>query len=176
MDAVMSIVILFVQLFLGVVLGIISVYLALRFFDRMTEGFDEIAELKKGNVAVAIVLLSLIVSIGTLVGKGVQYFEGVLSTPLSTEMFVVAFVMAVVQILVVLLIAVLSVYLAIRVLDTLTEGIDELKELKRGNVAVALVIAAVIYVIAFIISDSISSINNLWILKPETLASLLGVK
>jgi len=172
----MSIVILFVQIFLGIILGVFSIYLSLRFFDKMTEGIDEIAELKRGNVAMAIVLLSLIVSIGTLVAKGVQYFEGVMSASLSPEMFVVAFVMTVVQILVVLLVAVVSIFIAIRVLDALTVDIDELKELKKGNVAVALMIAGVIYVVSYIISDAISGIDNLWILRPETLASLLGVK
>lgn len=175
MEVITAVVLLFVQLFLGIVLGVASIYLALRFFDRMTEGIDEIAELKRGNVAIAVVLLALIVSIGTLVGKGVMQFEAMFSQGLTTQMFIIAFVMAIVKIVVLLLVAILSIYIAIRVLDTMTVGIDELKELKRGNVAVALLVAAVIYIVAFVVSDAVAGISNLSIFSPETLAALFGV-
>ena len=83
--------------------------------------------------------------------------------------------MAIIQLVVVILIAVLSIYVSIRVLDTMTVGLDELKELKKGNLAVALEIGAVIYVVSLIVSASIGGIQNLAIFKPETLARLLGI-
>lgn len=174
-ETLMSVVMLLIQLFLGIVLGILSVYLAIRFFDRMTEGIDEFAELKKGNVAVAIVLLALIAGIGTIVSTGTIQFGKYFASGLSLPMFFVTFVMLLVQILVVVLIAVLSIYISIRIIDTLTVGIDELKEIKRGNVAVAIEIAAVIYVVSLIVASSITGIENLSVFKPETLGALLGV-
>lgn len=175
MVVVISIVTLLLQLFLGILLGVASIYLAMRFFDKMTEGIDEIAELRRGNVAMAIVLLALIVSIGTLVGKGIVKFESVFAQPLTAPMFVIAFIMAIVQIVVLLLVAIVTIYIAIRVLDTMTVGINELAELKKGNVAVALLVAAVIYIITYIVADAVSGIGDLAIFQPETLAGLLGV-
>jgi len=175
-EVTFSIIVILMQVFLGILLSIISIYLSLRFFDQMTENIDEIAELKKGNVAVAIVLMSLIVSIGLIVNQGVQQFDEVLLRGVSVPFFIVAFIMAIVQIVFVVMVAVLSMYVAIRLVDTMTVGLDELKELKRGNIAVALEIAAVIFVVSFIVSGTISGLNNLSIFRPETLASLLGVQ
>jgi len=175
MEAVVSIVVLLIRLLLGIILGVFSIYLSLRFFDRMTKGIDELKELKKGNVAVAIVLLSLIVSVGTIVSKGIEKFEEVFNPYYSIQLFFIALIMAIVQIVVVILIAIIAIYTGIRILDTMTSGIDEFKELKKGNVAVAIIIAAVIYVVSFIVASSISGIGNLSIFKPETMATMVGL-
>ena len=175
-DLVTSIVVLLIQLFLGLLFSILSIYFSLRMFDKMTEHIDEIAELRKGNIAVAIVLLSLFVSITTIVNQGIQQFDNIFTSSLSVPLFIIAFMMAIVQLVVVLLISIFTIYTAIRVLDTLTVGIDEMKELKRGNIAVALLIAGVIYSVASIVSNSISGIENLAIFKSETLAALLGIR
>jgi uncharacterized membrane protein YjfL (UPF0719 family) len=175
-DVTFSIIVILIQVFLGILLSILTVYLSLRFFDQMMENVDEIAELKKGNIAVAIVLLALIISIGLIVSQGVRQFDEVLLRGISMPFFIIAFIMAIVQIAFVVIIAVLSMYVAIRLVDAMTVGLDELKELKKGNIAVALEIAAVILVVSIIISGTISSLNNLSIFKPEMLAGLLGIQ
>jgi len=176
-DILFSFVVLLIQLFLGILFAVLSVYFALRLFDVMTEEIDEIAELKRGNIAVALVLFTIIVSIATITSQGIQQFENIFNaTTFSLPMFMISFIMAIVQLGVVLLIAVLTIYTAIKVLDTLTVGIDELKELKKGNIAVALLICAVIYTVSFIVAVSISGIENLLIFQPETLATLVGLK
>jgi uncharacterized membrane protein YjfL (UPF0719 family) len=175
-DVTFSIIVVLMQVFFGILLSILSVYLALRFFDNMTEDIDEIAELKKGNVAVAIVLLALVASIGTIVRQGVQQFDDILLRGVSLPFFMIAFIMAVVQLVFVVVIAVLTMYVAIVLLDSMTVGINELKELKRGNVAVAILIAGVLYTVAFVVAGTLSSISTLSIFKPDMLASLLGVQ
>ncbi|VVB73544.1 Uncharacterised protein [uncultured archaeon] len=175
-DVTFSIIVVLMQVFFGILLSILSVYLSLRFFDKMTEDIDEIAELKKGNVAVAIVLLALVASIGTIVKQGVQQFDEILLRGVSLPFFMIAFVMAIVQLVFVVLIAVLTMYVAIVLLDSMTVGINELKELKRGNIAVALLIAGVLYTVAFIVSGTLSNLSTLSIFKPEMLAGLLGIQ
>lgn len=174
--AAVEIIIILIQLILGILFAILSVYLSLRFFDRMTEGIDEIAELKKGNKAVAIILLALIVSIGTVVKEGIQNYGVVFAGQQSLPFFILAFVMSIVQLVVVLAIAVLAIFAAIRVLDSITKGIDELKEIKKGNVAVALMVGAVIFIVSSIVSGAINNIGSLSIFNPELLASLLGIR
>ncbi len=50
------------------VLGVVLMYLAYRLFDLLTPSVDFAAELKKGNVAVAIFIGALFVAIALLIG------------------------------------------------------------------------------------------------------------
>lgn len=51
---------------LGVGLG-----LTVKIFDLTTPGLDEVEELKKGNIAVAIVLAAVIISVGFVIGMAI---------------------------------------------------------------------------------------------------------
>ena len=50
--------------FLSALLMGIGTGLGVKFFDMMTPGLDEMEELRKGNIAVAIVIAAVIVAIG----------------------------------------------------------------------------------------------------------------
>jgi uncharacterized membrane protein YjfL (UPF0719 family) len=54
--------------FLYAVLGVVLMYLSYRGFDLLTPRVDFAAELKKGNVAVAIFLAALFVAIAIIIG------------------------------------------------------------------------------------------------------------
>jgi uncharacterized membrane protein YjfL (UPF0719 family) len=79
------------------------------------------------------------------------------------------------QIFIGILFAILSIYLGLRFYDKMTKGIDEIKELKKGNVAVAILVATVIYLVSLVVAGAISGISDLSIFKPETIANLLGL-
>jgi uncharacterized membrane protein YjfL (UPF0719 family) len=49
-------------------LGVVLMYLAYRLFDLLTPSVDFAAELKKGNVAVAIFIAALFVAIAIIIG------------------------------------------------------------------------------------------------------------
>ena len=51
-----------------------------------------------------------------------------------------------------LLVAVLSLFLAIKVFDKLTKGIDEWKELKKGNMAVAVFLSTIVISVAIMVT------------------------
>jgi len=59
------------QLILGVVLAIGSIYLALNILDKLTEGIDEFGELKKGNVAVALEMGGVIITVAIIIQSGI---------------------------------------------------------------------------------------------------------
>ena len=50
--------------FLSALLMGVGTGLGVRFFDMMTPGLDEMEELRKGNIAVAIVIAAVILAIG----------------------------------------------------------------------------------------------------------------
>jgi uncharacterized membrane protein YjfL (UPF0719 family) len=53
-------------------LGVLLMYVSYRVIDRLTPEVDFPAELKKGNVAVAIVIAAIFLSIGMIVGNALN--------------------------------------------------------------------------------------------------------
>ncbi|HEY8795798.1 MAG TPA: DUF350 domain-containing protein [Gemmatimonadaceae bacterium] len=58
--------------FLYATLGVVLMWLAYRLFDRLTPQVDFAEELKKGNVAVAIFIAALFLSIALIVGRALN--------------------------------------------------------------------------------------------------------
>ncbi|MDQ2929536.1 MAG: DUF350 domain-containing protein [Gemmatimonadaceae bacterium] len=58
--------------FLYATLGVALMWLAYRVFDRLTPDVDFAEELKKGNVAVAIFIAALFLSIAIIVGRALN--------------------------------------------------------------------------------------------------------
>ncbi|MCX8174741.1 MAG: DUF350 domain-containing protein [Candidatus Micrarchaeota archaeon] len=161
-----------VQLIFGLVLAMGSVYIGLKLFDKMTEHTDEMAELKKGNIAVAILLGAIIFSIANVVEGGVSSLSASFTKSLSGGEMLAAFVIGLVNLLLGVVLAVFSIYIAINILDKITVGIDEFKELKKGNVAVAIIMAAVLFAVSFVIRGAVAGMAAA--LSPTALASALG--
>ena len=57
--------------FLYAALGVVLMYLAYRLIDRLTPEVDFPAELKRGNIAVAIFIAALFVAIALIVGRAI---------------------------------------------------------------------------------------------------------
>ncbi len=58
--------------FIYATLGIVLMWVAYRVFDRLTPQVDFAEELKKGNVAVAIFIAALFLSIALIVGRALN--------------------------------------------------------------------------------------------------------
>jgi uncharacterized membrane protein YjfL (UPF0719 family) len=70
-DGLFTVVIAVVQLFLGIILAVGSIYLALKVLDRLTSGVNEFEELRKGNVAVALEMAGVIIAVAVIIQTGV---------------------------------------------------------------------------------------------------------
>jgi uncharacterized membrane protein YjfL (UPF0719 family) len=160
------------QLIVGLALAMGSVYLGLKMFDRLTEGTDEMAELKKGNVAIAILLGAIILSIANIVESGVSGLTGVFTSGLSYLQTVAALFIGLVNLAIGVIFSIFSIYIAVNVLDKITVGIDEFKELRKGNVAVAIIMAAVLIAVSFVIRGAVTGMANA--ISPQSVASALG--
>jgi len=160
------------QLAIGLFLAMGSVYLGIKMFDRLTEGIDEMKEIQKGNVAVAILLGAIILSIASVVEGGVYSLTQSIIPGLTPMELSAALLIGVVNLIVGVILAILSIYVAISMLDKITVGIDEFKELKRGNVAIAIVMAAVLFAVSFVIRGAVVSMAST--LSPQSVAMTLG--
>ena len=160
------------QLAIGLFLAMGSVYLGIKMFDKLTEGIDEMKELQKGNVAVAILLGAIILSIASVVEGGVYGLTQSIIPGLTPMELSAALLIGVVNLVLGVILAILSIYVAISMLDKITVGIDEFKELKRGNVAIAIMMAAVLFAVSFVIRGAVAAMAST--LSPQSVAMTLG--
>jgi len=65
----------------------------------------------------------------------------------------------IIQLIIAIILAVVALYIGFTVLTRITRGIDEAKELARGNAAVGIIIASVFFAIALVVQSGISGIS-----------------
>lgn len=63
---------IFLTNILYAIVGIILMYLAYKFFDKMTPGIDFTKRLEDGNIAVAIFIASIFISIALIISKSLN--------------------------------------------------------------------------------------------------------
>jgi len=166
-SAIIGVLAAFVQLIVGLALAMGSVYIGLKMFDRLTKDIDEWSEIKKGNVAVGIVMAAVIFAIANVVQSGVVQITSGLSANQEVGKMLTALLIGFINLAIGLAAAVISVWIAIKVLDRITTDIEEMDELAKGNVAVAIVMAGVLIAVSFVIGSAVSGISNA--LNPTTL-------
>jgi uncharacterized membrane protein YjfL (UPF0719 family) len=71
LDGLVAISIAIIQLVLGIILAVVSIYLALNILDRLTENVHEFEEIKKGNIAVALEMAGMIIAVAVIIQSGV---------------------------------------------------------------------------------------------------------
>jgi uncharacterized membrane protein YjfL (UPF0719 family) len=72
LPVILPIVMSIIQLVLGIGLAIGAIYLALNILDKLTKGIEEFEELKKGNVAVALEMAGVIITVAIIIQSGVM--------------------------------------------------------------------------------------------------------
>ncbi len=147
--------VLIVQVAASAALSVISIYAGVKAFDWFTKGIEELKEIRKGNVAVGIVLGAIVIAVSLMIAGGIARFASGISinAPLTDLLW-----NALGNILLVffrLVVSILTIFISFAVLDSLTTDIDEVKELKKGNVAVALVIAAVVIAVSYLMAAAL---------------------
>ncbi len=143
-----------VQLIVAIILAVVALYIGFAVFGKITK-MDEQTELAKGNVAVGILIASIFVAIGIVVGSGLSG----LSKGLSSG-DIVALAAGVIQLILGIIFAIVAIYIALKVIDKLTPKIPLFEELKKGNVAAALAMSGVTITTAIIIQSGVTGITS----------------
>lgn len=159
------------ELALSVFLAVFVVFWSYTSFVRMTRDYDAEEELRKGNLAVALLLTALMVatslmmqqsvypvisSIGVYLTGGPGAAGGLWKLPLY----------CIGHLALGFLLAVGTVELSLRLFERLSGGIDHDDELRKGNVAVAVVMASVVLVTAFYMQQGVSGLTKSLIPHP----------
>jgi len=69
-DVLISVVVAILQIAVSVGLALFSVTLSLNLLNRLTRGLDEMAELRKGNVAVGVYIAGILIAVSSVIGQG----------------------------------------------------------------------------------------------------------
>ena len=145
-----------VQLIVVVLLTAVAAFLGVFIFERATRGLDEWAEVRRGNVAVGLVLGAIVVGLALVLRPAV-------STPLPEQDLgrfypYYALLAEAVQVFLGLILAVASIFVALYLFSKLTRDIEEWEELREGNLAVAVMLGGVILAVSFLITGAIEQI------------------
>lgn len=144
------------QLAVAIILSALTAYLAFYLFQWLTRGLDEWQELRQGNAAVGIVLGSILISVSIVLRPALSVDTS--TWDVGNAFLFRALLAQAIQLAVGLLLAVLTLMLGFFLFAALTRGIDEIEELRKGNLAVAGLMAGVVIGMGLMVSEAVGHI------------------
>lgn len=147
------------QLVVAVVLSAIAAYLAFYLFQWFTRRLDEWEELRQGNTAVGVVLGAMVISVAIVLRPALSVNSE--TWDVGTALVTRVLLAEAIQLAVGLVLAVVTLALALYLFAALTRGIDELEELKKGNMAIAGLMAGVVIGVGLMVSQAIAQLMGL---------------
>jgi uncharacterized membrane protein YjfL (UPF0719 family) len=160
------------KLLFGVVVGVVGIFLGHRLLGFMLRQRDGDAEVEKGNIAGGIVQAASLLSLGILVQHAVTAtFDAVdllyRGQEFRTGMLGRFAFYALVHVGVSLVVGALVIAVGAWIYNRLTRGVDEVAEVRKGNIAAALVLASVIVVMALVSAPGLRSMLDGLLPLPE---------
>ena len=151
-----------VQLVAAILFSVVALYAGMFTFSSLTGGFDAPGELKKGNVAVGILVASVFIGISLAVDAGVRGILTGLSLVAADGVLDAADLVpvsaSVAELALSILLAIGSVYGVMYGLARFHHSLDALRELKAGNTAMALVFGSMIVLVCTIVHYGVDGI------------------
>ncbi|MCB9079106.1 MAG: DUF350 domain-containing protein [Anaerolineaceae bacterium] len=141
------------NIIIAVILGVVASYIGVWLFTKSTRHLDDWGEVRRGNVGMGIVMGSIIVGIALILKPAVDL---PLTGEIANPFLVLVGEMA--GIVLGLFLAMSAIVFSLGVFDRLVGDIDELSELQRGNTSVAVIMAAVVLAVSYLISGAVASI------------------
>ncbi len=147
------------QLAVAIILSGVAVYLAYAVLIWFSRDLDEADAIRKGNVAVGLVLGSSVVAVAIMLRPALVVDTAawdVGSLPVAKLLLAQAL-----QLVIGLVFAVIALVLALFLFSSLTRNIDEVAQLKDGNLAVAALLSGVVLAVGILISQALDEIIRL---------------
>ena len=143
-------------LVLSVVVAGLITFLGVWLFQRATHAVDEWAELRRGNVAIGVVMAAIVVAVGVVVKPALQ--EPLIAADVGRSRPLYELAVNGVGLIIALLLAIVAVGFAIWIFTRLTTDLDEWSELAKGNVAVSILMAGVVLAVALLTATAVDRI------------------
>lgn len=152
-----------VQIALSLLIGVLLIYFASKIFRKLITGINETEELKRNNVAVAVlngsIVLALILVIKKSIDSAITIFGNTLRNPdAEFSTYIESALIMLGHIILGGIIAFTAIYLALQIFIWLTKDLDELKEIKENNTAVGILLGIIIVSIALLLQPGIVTV------------------
>ncbi len=153
-------------------MSLLVIYVHYRMYIITNSDYDAVEELKKGNVAVAVLLGAMLVGGGLIVKEGIYPVVNLVRLKLTSPALAIdapeIAAIAAGHVLLVFLVAVFTLSLGLRFWGRLARGAFVWgEELKRGNVAVGIVLAGVVLVFSNFMAEGVSHLTKSLIPQPS---------
>lgn len=144
------------QLIVAIILSAIVAFLSFYLFQWLTRDLDEWEELRQANAAVGIVLAAFLLAAAMILRPALAVDTALWDA--GHQIYAQILLAEALQLAVGLILAVLALGLALLIFAWLTRGIDEIEELKKGNLAIGALLAGVVLGVGLMVSQAVGQI------------------
>jgi uncharacterized membrane protein YjfL (UPF0719 family) len=153
-----------IKVIFGGLVAALGIWIAFRGLNRLL-GTNALEDLQQGNTAAGIVHAASLLALGLLVQHAIQATSDAVdltlrTPPLQPAMLARLALSAVLHVVLSLGVGTAVLALGVMLFDKMTPGLDELAEVRRGNVALALVLSAILVVIALLTAPGLQAALN----------------
>lgn len=157
---------------LSVVMSGFVIYLTYRVFIRANPDFDMEIELKKGNLAVGALMATIIISASGMIQRGmgsvVSMFRLYMAAPADNNMALWQLaLLGLGHLGMSMLLAVLTISITLRLFGRLTKHMQEGKELQKGNLAIGMLLSAVVFTSCMFVGEGVSALSKALVPQPQ---------
>ena len=147
-----------------------------RIFIRANPDFDMEQAIKDGNVAVGILMASIMVCAALMLAKGlsasVAVFRLAMATPIGSGAALLKAVLLIAgHLFLSLAIAVLTISVTLRLFGWMSRRLNPVlrmgEQLERGNIAVGILLSAVVFIATMYVGDGVSAVTKALVPQPE---------
>jgi uncharacterized membrane protein YjfL (UPF0719 family) len=151
-----------IQLIVSLAIFAFAIKAGLRVVERMIEGIDIWGEIKKKNMAVALLAAGSVIAYVNVVAGGVESMTRGLTSVVSGSFHsgLSALLGGVVSLIVALFVAGIAITWTFRVMDKLTTTINEKDEFKAGNTAIGIVYAGILIGASSLIAAGVGGVSS----------------
>ena len=166
----------FFELGLMIVLSGVIIYLIYRVFIKANPDFDMEEEIIKGNVAVGTLVSTIMISAALMLQKGVGASVGMFRLAVSAPADVSfplwqTALLALGHLIITLCLAVFTILITLRLFGKMVNKLKpELRlgeELQQGNLAVGLLLSAVVFIATLYVGEGVSALTKALVPQPK---------
>jgi uncharacterized membrane protein YjfL (UPF0719 family) len=150
---------------LMVVMSAFVIALTYRIFVKANPDFHMGEEIKKGNVSVGILMAAILISASYILMAGTEssismFRMHMLAPSEENESLIRIFGLIVAHLAVSMMLAVISISVTLRMFGRLERELRAGKELQKGNVAVGVLLAAVVIISSMYVREGVSALSK----------------